>query len=76
RRLSVQERLTTIVADGIMKALEPQGVMVVMEAEHLCMTMRGIKKPGSVTKTSVVRGIFRENPATRAEAMTLIYSGR
>lgn len=74
RRLSVQEHLTTIVADGIMKTLNPQGVMVVMEAEHLCMTMRGIKKPGAKTVTSVVRGIFRERPATRSEALSLIYS--
>ena len=73
RRLNVQEHLSTLVADTIMEALQPQGVIVVMEAEHLCMTMRGAKKPGAKTVTSVVRGIFRENPATRAEALSLIY---
>jgi len=72
RRLQVQERLTSQIADTIMDAIAPRGVLVVVSAEHLCMTMRGIKKPGSVTVTSVVRGIFRENPATRAEAMSLI----
>jgi len=73
KKLQVQERLTTAVAESIAKALRPKGVMVVIEAEHLCMTMRGVKKPGARTVTSVVRGIFRENPATRAEAMSLIY---
>ena len=72
RRLQVQERMTTQIADNLMNALSPKGVMVVIEAEHLCMTMRGVQKPGSVTVTSVVRGIFRDNPATRAEAMSLI----
>ena len=72
QRPQLQERLTTQVADALMDALEPRGVLVVVEAEHLCMTMRGIKAPGSRTITSVVRGIFRENPATRAEAMALI----
>jgi GTP cyclohydrolase I len=72
RRLNVQEKLTTVIADSIMTALKPQGVIVVMEAEHLCMTMRGIKKPGARTVTSVVRGIFQERPATRAEALSLI----
>jgi len=75
RRLQVQERMTTQIADNLMKALSPKGVMVVIEAEHLCMTMRGVQKPGSVTVTSVVRGIFRDNPATRAEAMSLISRG-
>jgi len=74
QQLQVQERLTTAVAEDIMKVLKPKGVMVVMEAEHLCMTMRGVKAPGSRTVTSVVRGIFRENPATRAETMALIRS--
>jgi GTP cyclohydrolase IA len=72
KKPQLQERLTAKVADCLMKALEPRGVMVVIQAEHLCMTMRGVRKPGSVTVTSVVRGIFRENPATRAEAMSLI----
>jgi len=72
-RLQIQERLTTEVADAIMRALKPRGVLVIMEAEHLCMTMRGVRKPGSKTVTSVVRGIFRDNPATRSEAMSLIY---
>jgi GTP cyclohydrolase I len=72
RRLQVQERMTADIADGLSRVLKPKGVMVVIQAEHLCMTMRGIKKPGSLTVTSVVRGIFRDNPATRAEAMTLI----
>jgi len=73
RKLQLQERLTTDIAEAIDKELRPKGVLVIMEAEHLCMTMRGIKKPGARTVTSVVRGIFRENPATRAEAMSLIY---
>ncbi|HOX37556.1 MAG TPA: GTP cyclohydrolase I FolE [Candidatus Brocadiia bacterium] len=72
KRPQVQERLTTEVADSIMKALNPRGVMVVIEAEHLCMTMRGVRKPGSKTVTSAVRGIFRTNFATRSEAMALI----
>ena len=73
RRPQVQERLTTQVADAIEQALEPRGVLVVIEAEHLCMTMRGVRKPGSETVTSTVRGIFRDNDATRAEAMSLIH---
>jgi GTP cyclohydrolase I len=72
KKLQVQERLTTEVADIIMKKLKPKGVMVVVEAEHLCMTMRGAKKPGTKTVTSVVRGIFRENQKTRQEALSLI----
>jgi len=72
RRLQVQERLTTQIADVINEALQPRGVMVMIEAEHLCMSIRGIKKPGVRTVTSVVRGIFRENPATRAEAISFI----
>lgn len=72
RRPQVQERLTTDIAESIMKALKPKGVLAIIEAEHLCMTMRGIKKPGTKVLTSVVRGIFRENPATRAEVMALI----
>ncbi|PKM81109.1 MAG: GTP cyclohydrolase I FolE [Firmicutes bacterium HGW-Firmicutes-13] len=72
RRPQLQERLTSEVADVIMKTLEPNGVVVVVEAEHLCMTIRGIKKPGSKTITSAVRGIFRRNQVSRAEAFTLI----
>lgn len=74
KKLQVQERLTTEVADIIMKKLKPKGVMVVVEAEHLCMTMRGAKKPGAKTITSVVRGIFRDNQKTRQEALSLISS--
>jgi len=76
KKLQVQERLTTDIADSIMNALRPKGVLVVIQAEHLCMTMRGVKKAGSKVQTSVVRGIFRENPATRAEAMSLIQAVR
>jgi GTP cyclohydrolase I len=75
RRLQVQERLTKQVADLITEHLQPLGVMVVIEAEHMCMSMRGAKKPKSVTVTSAVRGSFRNNPATRAEAITLIRGG-
>lgn len=73
RRPQVQERITTEIADAIEEALEPRGVFVVIEAEHLCMTMRGVRKPGSQTVTSSVRGLFRDNEATRAEAMGLIH---
>jgi len=76
RRLQVQERMSQAIADDIMRTLEPRGVMVVLEAEHLCMTIRGAEKPGTITTTSVVRGIFRENPATRAEAVSLLTAGR
>jgi GTP cyclohydrolase I len=72
KRLQVQERLTTEIADAIESALEPRGVFVVIEAEHLCMTMRGIRKPGSRTVTSAVRGLFRSDARTRQEAMNLI----
>jgi GTP cyclohydrolase I len=72
RRPQVQERLTSQVADALMSVLEPRGVIVVIEAEHLCMTMRGVRKPGAKTVTSAVRGDFREHPETRAEAMSLI----
>ncbi|UCC95550.1 MAG: GTP cyclohydrolase I FolE [Candidatus Omnitrophota bacterium] len=74
KRLQVQERLTTEIADAVMKKLKPKGVMVVIEAEHLCMSMRGVKKPGTITTTSVVRGIFRTNQKTRQEALSLISS--
>jgi GTP cyclohydrolase I len=72
RRPQVQERMTRQIADSLYEGLKPQGVIVVVEAEHLCMAMRGIRKPGSRTVTSAVRGIFRDNPATRAEAMSLV----
>jgi GTP cyclohydrolase IA len=75
RRPQVQERMTSQVADALMSTLEPRGVMVVIEAEHLCMTMRGVRKPGAKTVTSAVRGIFRDSDSTRAEAMSLL-SGR
>jgi GTP cyclohydrolase IA len=75
RRPQVQERLTTQIADALEEALAPRGVLVVIEAEHLCMSMRGVRKPGSQTVTSAVRGIFRTNNATRAEAMNLIARG-
>ena len=73
KRPQVQERLTTQIADTIEKSLNPRGVLVVIEAEHLCMSMRGVRKPGSKTVTSSVRGMFRRNEATRAEAMGLIH---
>jgi GTP cyclohydrolase I len=74
KRPQVQERLTTQVADIIMEKLRPLGVMVVIEAEHLCMSMRGVKKPGTSTVTSAVRGIFKENEKTRFETLSLINS--
>jgi len=75
KRPQVQERLTTQIADALMSELRPAGAIVVIEAEHLCMSMRGVHKPGSRTVTSAVRGTLY-NPATRAEAMSLIFSGR
>ena len=72
RRLQVQERMTTEIADAIDKVLAPRGVLVVIEAEHLCISMRGVKKPGTVTVTSSVRGLFRSDAATRAEAMQFV----
>jgi GTP cyclohydrolase I len=72
RRPQVQERMTRQIADALADGLKPRGVIVVIEAEHLCMAMRGIRKPGSTTVTSAVRGIFRDNAATRAEAMSLV----
>ncbi len=72
KRPQLQERLTSQVADTLMKAVNPLGVLVVVEAEHLCMTMRGVKKPGSKMVTSAVRGIFRKNMSTRQEALDLI----
>lgn len=76
RRLQVQERLTAQIADEIENVLEPRGVLVVLEAEHLCMSMRGVRKPGSSTVTSAMRGLFRENVATRNEALQFIYRGQ
>jgi len=72
RRPQVQERMTTQVADAMERVLQPRGTLVVIEAEHLCMSMRGVKKPGSTTVTSAVRGLFRTSQATRAEAMAFI----
>jgi GTP cyclohydrolase I len=76
RRPQVQERLTTQVADTIEATLAPAGVLVVVEAEHLCMSMRGVRKPGALTVTSAVRGVFRDNAATRNEAMSFVRAGR
>jgi GTP cyclohydrolase I len=72
RRPQVQERMTAQIADALQDVLKPRGTLVVIEAEHLCMAMRGIRKPGSKTITSAVRGMFRENASTRAEAMSLV----
>jgi len=72
KRLQVQERLTSQIAEIIMSKLKPQGCMVIIEAEHLCMSMRGVKKPGTMTVTSAVRGIFQRNEKTRAETLALI----
>ena len=76
RRPQLQERLTTEVAEVITRKLKPRGVVVVIEAEHMCMTVRGVRKPGILTITSAVRGIFRERPATRAEVFALINQRR
>lgn len=76
KRPNMQERLTSTVADALVRQLEPRGVVVVVEAEHLCMTMRGVRKPGAVTVTSAVRGSIRDDPATRAEAMALAMGAR
>lgn len=75
KRLQVQERLTVQIADTLMEILKPLGVMVILEAGHFCMSMRGVKKPGTMTKTSAVRGVFRKNRSTREEALSLIYGG-
>ncbi len=72
RRPQLQERITTQVADTLMKVLKPHGVLVIVEAEHLCMTMRGVKKPGSRMTTSAVRGVFQKSVVTRNEALQLI----
>ena len=75
-RPQVQERLTSQIAEAIVEHIDPIGVLVVIEAEHLCMSMRGVRKPGTVTTTSAVRGIFERKAATRAEAMSLIKGAR
>ena len=72
RRPQVQERMTSQIADALMRVLEPRGALVVIEAEHLCMSMRGVRKPGAKTVTSAVRGIIRDSDRTRAEAMSLL----
>ena len=72
KRPQVQERLTNQIADTLIEQLDPQGVIVVLEAEHMCMSMRGVKKPGSQTVTSAVRGVFEKSASTRAEALSLI----
>src|SRR5450755_5174000 len=76
RRPQVQERMTSQIADAMMRVLEPRGVIVVIEAEHLCMSMRGVRKPGAKTVTSAVRGSFLESDSTRAEAMSLLLNRR
>jgi GTP cyclohydrolase I len=75
KRPQLQERLTSEIADVIMKKLKPHGVLVVVDAEHLCMSMRGIKKPGAKTVTSAVRGIFQRDAKSRSEALSLIHGG-
>ena len=72
KRPQIQERLTTQIAEIIMTKLKPQGCMVILEAEHMCMSFRGVKKPGTLTVTSVVRGVFKKNEKTRAETLALI----
>ena len=72
KRPQVQERLTAQVADAVMRKLKPRGVIVVIEAEHLCMAMRGVRKAGAITTTSAVRGVFKSNDASRSEALGLI----
>jgi len=72
KKLQVQERLTTEIAEVLMNRLKPKGVLVIIEAEHLCMSMRGVNKPGITTTTSAVRGIFRSSQKTRSEALALI----
>ena len=76
RRPQVQERMTSQIAEALMHVLEPRGVIVVVEAEHLCMSMRGVRKPGAKTVTSAVRGSFRDSDRTRAEAMSLLIGRR
>ena len=76
RRPNLQERITTTIADTLEKALSPRGVIVIIEAEHFCMTMRGVRKPGAMTVTSAVRGLMRDDARTRAEAMSLALGTR
>ena len=76
RRPQVQERMTSQIANALEAVLEPRGVIVVIEAEHLCMSMRGVRKPGARTVTSAVRGVFRDSARTRAEAMSLVQGRR
>jgi len=75
-RLQVQERMTTEIAESMEKLLSPRGTLVVLEAEHLCMTIRGVRKPGALTVTSAVRGLFRTDASARAEAMAFVRDGR
>ncbi len=75
KRPQIQEQLTRQVADAVMQGVDASGVLVIMEAEHLCMTMRGVKKPGAKTTTSAVRGSFERHEATRTEALSLIFNG-
>ncbi len=74
RRLQVQERMTTEIADTLDRVLNPRGVLVVVEAEHLCMSMRGVRKPGTLTITSAVHGLFRDDTRTRSEAMQFLHA--
>ena len=76
RRLQVQERMTSQIANAVQEVLDPVGVIVVLEAEHLCMSIRGAKKPGATTVTSAIRGHFRDDPRSRAEALSLIHAPR
>jgi GTP cyclohydrolase IA len=76
KRPNLQERITSTVADTLVEGLRPRGAIVVVEAEHFCMTMRGVRKPGAMTVTSAVRGIIRDDPATRAEVMSLVLADR
>jgi GTP cyclohydrolase I len=76
RDLQVQERLTTQVADWLMERLQPRGVGVIVQAEHLCMSLRGVQKPGALTVTSALRGTVKEDPATRQEVLSLVSHGR
>ena len=76
KRPQVQERMTEHIAELVMQELQPRGVGVILEAAHMCMTVRGVKKPGSTTVTSAMRGLFKTNPMTRGELMALVYGGK